>query len=77
MSVAVILSVDGNRDNMLSYSKIFDAELLEALKFRVNAVTPLEQIPIYADFIKSNIDMLMQYDKQVLIIFSIEKGKAT
>ena len=63
MRVDVIIKVDEYRNNLLESDKIFNAELLESLKTEINAVTPLEQIPIYADFIKTNINSLLQHKK--------------
>lgn len=63
MYVAVILTADGKRDNLLNHNQVFDGRLLETLKTNVEAVTPLEQITIYADFIKTNLDTLLQYIK--------------
>lgn len=63
MCVDVILTVDKCRKNLLKSDQIFDTELLEILKTNIDTVTPLEQIPIYAEFLKTNINMLLQYKK--------------
>ena len=61
MCVAVVLTVNDCRKNLLKSDRIFDADLLKALKTSVDAVTPIEQIPIYADFMKTNIDTLLEH----------------
>ena len=63
MCVAVILTVDDCRNNLLNCDKIFNAELLETLKTDVVAAQPIDQIPVYADFIKTNIGKLLQLKK--------------
>lgn len=61
MCVDVIITIDGKSDNLLKCNNIFSNDLLETLKNSVDAVTPLEQIPIYAHFVKTNIDTLLQH----------------
>ena len=61
--VGVTLYIGSMRNNILYCNNIFDINLLNALRSDIESATPSGQISIYADFIKSNLDVILQYLK--------------
>lgn len=63
MCVTVTLNIGSMRNNILYCNNIFDINLLKKLISDIESATPSEEILIYADFIKSNLDVILQYSK--------------
>ena len=59
MHLGVVLTKDGVCSNLLKSNHIFGEASLQALKKRIDIPTPLEQVSIYADFIKTNLHLLL------------------
>ena len=59
MFVDIVILVNGNRCNLMKADNIFGDEMLQVLKTDIDAVKPLAQIPVYADFIKTHIDKIL------------------
>lgn len=61
MCFCVIISNVNGRNNLLQCTEIFGADLINKLIADIKDIDADAQVPIYAQFLKDNIDTLLNY----------------
>ncbi len=59
MCFDIILTIDGNRENLLNCTEIFGVDSIIDLLMKIRYMSASEQIPVYARFLQENINKLL------------------